>query len=124
MRLSILTALTAAMLAILPLSANAAGAKFGGLAAVNSDGTLHMGVNVKSVTRINTGQYYVKFKRSVKACYFFASPTRHQTQQSFALSLTTTPLKVASNGKTVLVRVWENYDQDSLNHDFYLQVIC
>jgi hypothetical protein len=98
--------------------------KKGGLAAVNSDGSLVSGVNVKKATNSKKGEFQVKFKQSVRGCYFFGSPTNPNPGQSTSAAIIVTPVPDPSNKKTVIVYTYSTNSKGFVNNGFYLKVDC
>jgi len=118
------TALAVAFLALC-LPAYAAGPNKGGLAAVEKDGTLLFGTNVRKASLEFTGFYWVKFKRSVAGCNKQVTPANFSpSQQITPITITVAVIDEPTNKKTVGVFTYSNFDGDAENIGFYLKVTC
>ncbi len=98
--------------------------KTGGLVAVNPDGSVAYGVNVKSVTHPKKGDFRVKFKRPVRGCYYFGTPTNPNPGQSSSGATIVTAVPDPSDRKTVIVYTYSTNSKKFFDNGFFLKVDC
>jgi len=102
----------------------AGSSKTGGLAAVNPDGSVAYGTNVKSVTRSKKGEFRVKLKRPVRGCYYFGTPTNPNPGQASSGAAIVTAVPDPSNKKTVIVYTYSANTNKFFDNGFFLKVDC
>jgi len=113
------------LVAFTAFSAQAAGPNKGGYAAVDSEGKLKYGHNIRKVELIDDGRFSVKFKKSITGCFLQATSANHTPQsKSTSISITVTVFVNALNPKVARVLTYSNYNDALQSWDFFLEAKC
>ncbi len=116
---------TILILVLAALPAHAAGPNKGGYAAVDSEGKLKYGHNIRKVEMGGEGRFDVKFKKSLAGCFLQATSANHTPQsKSTSISITVTVFVNALNPKVARVLTYSNHNDALQSWDFFLEAKC